>query len=624
MFCLPKHYVNEFLEKLKSGEITPEKLLDMNSEQRRSYFSGFLGENNAREVNKLLESKLILKNQQRGIINWAKQVSGLKPESRRDMLNRVSKMTEVLTPENEQEFLEDLAAHKLGVYVSMEEAADITELSRLANEKKDAMESGQRREKGSVKATRPEMEYGRALIAFDNYIAAIKESANKRTIPELIKGFINQPFVEIRNVITGTAGAVKGIVASVDDSFIGRQGIQLFFKGITGDIESLKTWSDTFAKSFKYIWDTFRGKPVMDEMKAIIVSDPDYLTIKRTGTAIGTIEEMYPVSWPEKVPYFGKVFEASENAYVGSAHWMRYRVIKQYLDIAEKAGIDLTDNQQLKSIGKLVNSLTARGDTGAKRQRPGVINAVFWSPKMIKGAIDVLTAHQFDPNISDFAKRQATINLIRIIVGTGAVLFIADLIRPGSVEWDSRSADFGKIKIRNTRFTVNPFVPFIVLASRLIPTKHNDKWGIWSKSTTTGMYSNLWEKGYGKKTAFDIFVNFLSNKTAPMASEVINIWKNQSREDFKKPYSPKESAKRLVTPMSIQNYNELAKDPDSANVFIGTLADVFGISTQTYGMTEKEIIEQIQKNTNKDGSTKKGKEEYVQKLKEKLKEVRSY
>ena len=61
MSCIPKHLTQEFLRRIKSGEITPEGLMDMTSEQRVQYFSDFLGEANARNVVSLLESKMLLR-----------------------------------------------------------------------------------------------------------------------------------------------------------------------------------------------------------------------------------------------------------------------------------------------------------------------------------------------------------------------------------------------------------------------------------------------------------------------------------------------------------------------------------------------------------------------------------
>ena len=106
-YCLPKHLANDFISKLKSGEINPETLIDMTSKQRREFFSEFLGEENAMQTNALFESKLLLKDQIRGLITWAKQVTGMKPDIKRDIITRTQKMEEVLTPENEDAFYRD-------------------------------------------------------------------------------------------------------------------------------------------------------------------------------------------------------------------------------------------------------------------------------------------------------------------------------------------------------------------------------------------------------------------------------------------------------------------------------------------------------------------------------------
>src|SRR3990167_11390690 len=98
MFCIPKELVEQFKAKLKTGEITPEKLVDMTSAERHASLGEILGESNAKSVNALFESKLLLKNQQLGIINWAKKVAGMKPEVLRDIVSRVNRMDKVLDP----------------------------------------------------------------------------------------------------------------------------------------------------------------------------------------------------------------------------------------------------------------------------------------------------------------------------------------------------------------------------------------------------------------------------------------------------------------------------------------------------------------------------------------------
>ena len=170
-FCLIPTLAETFKTKLKNGEINPEKLSNMSSKERRNFFSEFMGEENAKKTNALFESKLLLKNQQEGIINWAKQVSGIKPEIQRDMLSKVDKMTTILKPKEMDAFLSDLAEQRLGLGISAEEAGNIVDLAKTVADKKVAWDG----EKWASETDR--MDYGRAKVAFGNYVAELKLAA---------------------------------------------------------------------------------------------------------------------------------------------------------------------------------------------------------------------------------------------------------------------------------------------------------------------------------------------------------------------------------------------------------------------------------------------------------------
>jgi hypothetical protein len=49
-------------------------------------------------VNSTFEAKLLLKDQQRGYLTWAKKLTGVTPEIRRDLISRIEKMDKVLNP----------------------------------------------------------------------------------------------------------------------------------------------------------------------------------------------------------------------------------------------------------------------------------------------------------------------------------------------------------------------------------------------------------------------------------------------------------------------------------------------------------------------------------------------
>ena len=304
-FCLPKNLTNTFLEKVKSGEVDPEKLSNMTSQERRTFFTGFLGDENARHVNALFESKLLLKNQQQGIVNWAKRIGGLKPEVQRDILSRVERMTEILQPKEMDAFLEDLASQRLGVSVSLDEAGKIAELSKTISEKKALIPET------SPLRSPERMEYGTAFSLFRRYVKGLKVQAKQLAPKEVIKN----PS-ELLQEVGGTA---KSIASSLDNSLFGRQGLVTL-------VNEPDIWTKNFTKSWGDIGKELKGIDAMLPIEADVFSRPNALNGKYKALKLDIgieSEEAFPNRWPEKIPLFGKLFKASESAYNGGALRMR-------------------------------------------------------------------------------------------------------------------------------------------------------------------------------------------------------------------------------------------------------------------------------------------------------------
>lgn len=535
MFCINKNLTDIFLKKVKSGEINPEKMASMTSKERRDYFTTFLGETNAKQVNALFESKLLLKDQQQGIINWAKKVSGLSPEAQRDIISRVNKMEQVLTPESEQAFLEDLAAHKLGVTVTMEEAGNISALAKDVSEKKAAIATGGNR-----------LEYGRAKVAFDDYVNDLKSAETKKSILDYAK------FGNWGEGISIAAGLAKSLKASLDNSVIGRQGLKVLFS-------HPDTWLKNSKQSFVDMVDTFGGKEVLNEVRADVMSRPNALNglYKKEKLAVGVQEEAYPVHISEKIPVIGKAFKASEAAFTAFQYRTRADIFDKYVDIAEKAGADI------EGLGRLANSLTGRGNLEALEPAANITNNLLFSPRFLKSNLDTLSFGLANRGKSSaFIKKAAAINTLKIIGGVAVVLAIAKAVNPDSVELDPRSSDFGKIKVGNTRFDVSGgMASIITLAARIIHPKP------------------------GSQSGTDTFINFMENKASPTISVLIDILNHKDRQGNLPSLAGE--ANNLLTPLPIANYLELKNDPNSANTLVAMIADSLGISTNTYKLNAK-------------------------------------
>lgn len=138
-FCLPKFAADKFIESLKSGKINPEKLSLMDSKDREGFFKDIVGKDNARDVNRLFESKLLLKNQQKGLIDWAKETAKLDgwDDARKNrIIDRIEKIDRIFNPSEEEVFLNQLASEALNIGVTEAESKAIYELSKKISDTK--------------------------------------------------------------------------------------------------------------------------------------------------------------------------------------------------------------------------------------------------------------------------------------------------------------------------------------------------------------------------------------------------------------------------------------------------------------------------------------------------------
>lgn len=564
-FCLIPAQVDKFMGALRSGKIDPAKLADMTSEERHQFFSNIVGEENAKGVNSLFESKLLLKNQQLGMVSWAKKIGGITPEVRRDMITRIQRIEDVLNPADQKQFLHDLAATKLGIDVTAQEAKQIAGMSTKLTATKEKWTSKLDANPNlDWKNDTDRLDYGRALVDMQDHVNSLKLDAGKTNLADLK----SHPASVIGRTAAAVPGLLKSLKATLDDSAIFRQGWKTMFT-------NPGKWLKNMPKTFSDAWKELGGHDAMREVKADLYSRPNAVngTYKKMGIDIGNAEEAFPNQLPEKIPGIKRLFKASESAYTGFLYRQRADIADKLIETAKRVDVNLQDKAQTRSMGKLVNSLTGRGDLGSLERAGRAVNTVFFSPKAVKANFDTLTAHQFQKGVTPFVRKQAAINTVKVLAGSAAVLSLAAALKPGSVELDPRSSDFGKIKVGNTRFDVSGGMASIVtLATRELSQS--------SKSSTTGVVSKL-GSGFGSQSGTDVFWSFLENKLAPAASVVKDLMKGQ---DFNgnKPTIGGEAGNAVV-PLPITTYLELKNDPNSANDLLGLIADGFGINTNTYG-----------------------------------------
>ena len=559
-FCLPSDRVNSLVTAFKSGDITPDSLAKMPSADRHAFLEQHVGPDAAMKVNSEFESKMLLKNQQQGYITWAKNVTGLKPETRRDLITKIQRLDKVLDPRTEDDFLSDLAETRLGFNVSRGEAKTIANYSKQVD---DAI--SKRNPDGTWKSHEDKMQYGYAVEDMTEYVADLKRNADKLTLGDL------KTARGIGGATIKGAGTLKSLSASLDNSSIFRQGWKALWT-------NPKIWRQNAAQTFMTQARVVGGKNVLREVNAEIVSRPTYDKMAKAGLAIKNPEEAFPESLPGRIPGLGRLYQASEQAYTGFVYKTRADVFDLYLKAAEAGGVNINDKTELQAIAKVVNSLTGRGNLGKAEPVATGFNNLFFSPRFVKSNIDVLTQPLGAGGASTkFARKQAARNLVKIVTGTSAVLGTAAALSPGSVDLDPRSTDFGKIKVGNSRFDVTGGMGSLVtLASRLATGQ--------SKSST-GKITDLRSTDFGSRDQIDVFTDFVRNKLSPAASLAVSSFTGRTSLG-EKTNLPQELGK-AVTPIGFQNAYETLKDPNSANDLAVIIADGLGISTNTYSATSK-------------------------------------
>ncbi len=113
----------------------------------------------------------------------------------------------------------------------------------------------------------------------------------------------------------------------------------------------------------------------------------------------------------------------------------------------------------------------------------------------------------------------------------------------------------------------------------MVPTQHDGEWGQWTKSPS-GEFTNLSSGEFGKKTGLDIFNDFWQGKLSPVAGVFRDKLAGQN-------YSGEvpnvgNVTTGLVTPLPLQNFQKLMKDPDSnaASILGSMILDGLGFGVK--------------------------------------------
>jgi hypothetical protein len=363
----------------------------------------------------------------------------------------------------------------------------------------------------------------------------------------------------------------RSLMSSFDLSAPFRQGI--FFA----------TRPKQFGPAFIRMFQAFGSEKAFNALQEEIFQRPTHKLMKENKLAITDMdrfltgrEERFMSSWVEKIPIIGHVVRASNRAYVGFLNKLRADVFDDLVSKAEAMKLSPTDDPKfMKDLAGFINAATGRGSLGGVDKYAVALNSFFFSPRLFMSRVQLLNPHYYY-KLHPVVRREALYSLFSSVA---VLLTILGLAKMAGLEVgiDPRNADFGKIKIGNTRVDIaGGFLQYLRVVAQLMTGQ--------IVSSTTGKTLTLGE-GYKPLTRLDIIQRFMGYKQAPVMSFVTDLLRGRTMfgEEIK---IPKELGRRLV-PMVIQDIYEVAMD-DPTLLPLSALG-IIGFGVQTYGKKPRTV-----------------------------------
>lgn len=316
----------------------------------------------------------------------------------------------------------------------------------------------------------------------------------------------------------------------------------------------------------------------------------------------------------DKVPGIG----GSERAYTLFLNKLRADTFEEMVQDFGVFSGQKPNTMVASQIADFINNASGRGSltatipfSGGKQvsleKSANALSTVLFSPRLIASRLQMMgrgAGALFDPQVymssAPNIRREYIKSLMSIAAATQTFVQLARMAG-ASVESDPASADFGKVKMGNTR--IDPyggFQQYIVLAQRMLPSLDLSSIGLEDigemlsggkmKSTISGREYSLDDPGFGRSNRADILSKFIRSKTNPIVNLAWGMFSGMREAGGKKmdmttlnPYD-NAIAQRFI-PMFTQDVYDLVNDETTGPAekgLAGFLASL-GAGVQTYG-----------------------------------------
>lgn len=405
---------------------------------------------------------------------------------------------------------------------------------------------------------------------------------------------------KLQKTLKGTGYAfqgVKSLWASLDLSFIGRQGFSL---AMSHPIMAMKAQGRSI-KAFVSDAEAFKiQKEVMEDpfVKDGIAKRMGLDLTEMDGTAARR-EELYAVHWPEHIPVIGRGVRASERAFVAQGNQQRLGAAKAMVSALLRKGPAEATDAELQIIGHYINAASWRGDVGRFEQAAVMLNNVFWTPRGYVGQFQyLLGTGLWAKNMGKGTwrvRKVVAMEYARGLAGralfysTAAAFLYATIGPPSddentgwSLNWyNPYDMDYGKLRIGRRRIDVmGGLAQMTRFGFRYTTDIVNGVRQMFGAELSEASQKELDVSGSAAG-------RFLASKIAPIPSLMREVASGKTYEG--EPLTPGKFVAGLVTPLSFRDiYESMTEFGVPGGVALSTLA-IFGFGGMTYKETPKKL-----------------------------------
>lgn len=258
-------------------------------------------------------------------------------------------------------------------------------------------------------------------------------------------------------------GLSKGVLASIDISAPGRQGLLLTVRHpfIAARAFGKQIKSLSSEKRFEQVMEDFENRPrflqYLDSGLAVADVGPGALNLNSREEAFrtGMIDSLYRLD-PSKYNAVARPlvrtaklaatpFRASERAYVTYLNEIRGDVFDLLAAQAERRGVTQEKNpEQFANIADTINTLSGRGSLGKLERSANLLSNLMFAPRYVSSRVKL-----FDPRFYKEMTpeaRKETLTSLAATIGTGFVVLKLMEANGAKVDYDPTSTDFLKVR----------------------------------------------------------------------------------------------------------------------------------------------------------------------------------